>query len=1188
MSSIGYDASVKSTFGYNDLKELVMDSTYNRGELRLNSKGKLETINSHVTMTWQNHEVTSREENARVRSAIYNFIVGHMAETNHSGNANAIQKFLDAVRESLFADGVAGESLSRDEVRFLLLRATDPKKFVDIPLTSRNIRAVKLGEADYGMDQGARERFLKANIKGYNVSAKKNDVVLGVTDNMQSDKAWRQALATAKSNAARMIDAYERLSEPAKAILRNHIDLELEETWSQAKSLEELNAILKGNPVSARVSKAVHNAHFVKVRNAVTEFAQEHPVAYGQLRSSGIDLLTAVGPRTTEVKEYLGYLAHGMRGLIVPQKTTYPRLLCNKLLERADKRGKDVLNGADPSTMTRSQLLETCVELLKVQSVDEYFEDIAPLTAERVLKAGEPLKDGHEDWVRAALDSNEGRRFLNVLSEGAIAFGMGQTPTRVANLLRQMVNAFPETVDGATRIAEMKAALTEITNDLSNPKFDREICNFMVDSATMGHIVSCFNILNHDKFRVTTDLAAMKTFLFEQFGENWRQIEDLSKYMNELETQANTRPSIGSDYLKSFRLDPGVAGTEQLNATGKGEQIQAPVLKFKLEQLKQVIQDLADMPPAQRVADALRIVKGEILSLAEKKILQTASGKALLESLDRCDGDVGALPELSYSGQLAADEEAQLKRILLPLASRAFQDGRSIKDLADLREAWATAFGKFSASRGCYPVHTTWMFYLNFLTGSAEWKQIADSCITLGIDSTALDLSGISKTNSRLVGPFLQAALSQQNSDILNVYLTAASKDHLSPTDGLNKMIAAVDKVKPENLGLVIANDEEQKLFDSLKWMLPQDCLNLPKPDSPQENQSIVPLENRLIVKIFNELKDAVADLAKTNMPKGDQQAIAEFRQNLMENLVDDSMGRTLFLMVKRQRAEEVDPSNGKKFTAAEWLKTEVGNLTAKQKELEDLVAEVEKDYGYLLSEKDAQKLRIKVLVSAGIDEEDALLDRSQNFDWNGKAHLIDKGISRLKHRRDILEYTVNLANNPNYSGKKALVLAVARIVAMSSKKAFIDEASVDTVLESLGDPGKKQQLQEFSDRLGEQLAGMPEKKTDVFQTMRDIFSYAVTILDSFQSIGMSQKIFERKGDKLGVEDISGFAQAFFCEMLNLDRNLVKRMVEAKAALGDEIKDIMNEFSKTQSYQGIRVATDTLEDWDARYGSGGG
>ena len=1178
MSSIGYNAGVKATFGYNDLKDLVMDSTYNRGELRLNSKGKLETINSHVSMTWKNHEVTSREENARVRSAVYNSIAAHanQAAGQSDDKKSVVRQFLSAVRQSLFADGVAGESLSRDEVRFLMSCESKMENLEDIPLTSRKIQAVKLAEKDYSKNPEGLN-FLKDNIKGYDVSAKKNDVVLGVTDNKKADKAWRQSLATAKSNAARMIDAYEWLSASAKTVLRNHVELGLEETWSQARSEKELP---DEKAVRGKVREALNDDHFVSVLSTVDYMAKQRPIAMGQLLRSGIDLLTTIPPEMENKNARLGYLSHLAHGLgaLVPLKgKANPRDLCNALLERAGEMATWLLNGADPSTMTRSKLLETCVELLKVKDIEQHAD---ALSVDKVLNAGKNLGKEQKTFLEKVLDSDEGNIFLDVMNDSA-TIGREKSPETVLQLLQKMAGAFPNNVDPETKIAELRGALKTIAGYLasSDPSV---LASFAQDDIVMGNIARAFSILFHDKSRMESDLAEMKTFLSKQVGANWNQIKTLSNYMNGLEKQAQERPTIGSVIFQEFKFD-----SPEWSA-----QMQAPVLKFKLEQLKQVILSLKKNSSVQIGEKAMGIVAGENLSVADKAILQKASGQALLEAFE---SDKDALPELSYPRYLQADQREQLKRILQPAAEKAFQDAPPIKNFADLEKTWETFLGKPPDQNKCHPGFAKWMSeYLSFMdkemegvfspekgNDAVEWKQIADSCVTLGIDPTALHLSEISKTNSHLVGPFLQAVLSQKDTGFAGTLLNLASEGLL--VEALNVVISQIEELEPEDFGLEIANAAERKLFDSLKWMLPLDCLDLFDPNSP--------LANRSIVKIFNELKQTVAELAETNLEGRTPQEIAKFRGQLMENLVSDYRGRTLFRTIQRQLADEADLQKVHKFTVSGWLKPKLEELSKVQKNLDNLVTKFEKEYGGLLLLESSQNLRDGILNLAGTGKD--VLDRSQNFNWRDNVEPMKKAISRLEDRLKVLEYTMKLADDPKYAGKQNLVLAAARIVATSDKGAFSDTKGVDALLKILEDWTKNQQIKELSEQLDKQLAGMPDTKAEVLQTLKDIFTTVASAIDLAVSDENATAIFGANFD-FGADGVTGFAKNLVYEMLNVDQKLIYRVAAANAdadlkdSIGDFLMGGQARVHKEFSVWGAIGANEKLEGWVAKHGLGGG
>lgn len=1173
MSSIGYDASVKGNFEYQDLKNLVMDSTYNRGELRLNSKGELETVNSHVSMTWKNHEVTSREENARVRSAVYNSIESRLTGST-GGPKDAVQKFLKVVRQTLFADGAAGESLSRDEVRYLLHNISHPRIFADIPLIYRKIRAVKQGENGYGENQGERENFLHDHIKGYDVSTRKNDVILGVTDNMRSDKAWRQSLETAKQIAARKIDRCSDLSEAAKTVLKNHVHLELEETWSHARSAQEL---LDSAAVKGMVETARRDGHFNQVLSAVTELAKDNPVTFGLLLRSGIDLLTAFRPGMDKPKEYFCYLAHSLGCLVPYAEQADPYDLCDKLLKRAGEKGVAELNGADPSTMTRSKLLETCVRLLWVKSVDDFLADTTPLTVDGMVQACQAAGKGSVQLLQDALNSDEGKTFLGVLNDGALAFGMNEAPKYVAILLRRLVGVIPPDLGPDQQTRELKNILKELAYGWLSSKPDK-LHDSMTSFSTHNNLVEMFQILQHDKFRVETDLTEMKTFLSKQLGEGWEQANTgLSSYMKALETEAKKKNALGSVCFEMFTL----------HNPKHAERLLAPVLKFKLERLKQVVLARKDAASERPGEDAVRIVEGKNLSGDEKEILQAANGKALLEALELYEVGKGMINALSYPANLMSDKQEQLKRILLPTACKVFQDGRSIRNFADLRNAWAAAFGKPEADRYSSPAFSTWSFeYLSFLNveqGADEWKQIVDFAVAADIDLQAVDMSPIAATNSNLAGPFLLAMLSREHSDLLNTFLTAAKHVDQSPAEGLSMMIRAIGKVKPEDLGLEIASEEDRKLFDSLKWMIPQDCLNL-SGARPHE------LANRSIVRIFRELTATATELAETSQAGRDPQEIAEFRQNLMEKVSGKLSVWTLFVAVRNHLADEAESGKAAKFAMVGRLKAEYGNLMKKQAEVEALVMKFVRKYGFLLPGLDQRAIRDHVLnlMDGGAD----ILDRNQNFDMEGKVKLLEKGATFLERRMKILDRTLKLANQPKYAEDQDLIQATARIVAMSDRTACVGETSAETVLDVLKDWARNPQVKTLSARLREQMSGMPDTKNEVAQTLGDVFSAAAPILESLLSGENANQIFKNNGKALGPDDVAGLTSAFLVEMLNVDRNLICQMAAAKADadLAVAFDDIRARFM--QEHKGVSIAvtsvTARMEDLVATNVLGGG
>ena len=100
-------------FTYKQLLDICYGD-YNVGEIALDKNGKLKKINNHVTMGFLNKTVTSPADNARLRQQVYDCIVDRFG-------ANLDQDAKDKLKDILFGEGRSAQSLSRDELKCLLV-----------------------------------------------------------------------------------------------------------------------------------------------------------------------------------------------------------------------------------------------------------------------------------------------------------------------------------------------------------------------------------------------------------------------------------------------------------------------------------------------------------------------------------------------------------------------------------------------------------------------------------------------------------------------------------------------------------------------------------------------------------------------------------------------------------------------------------------------------------------------------------------------------------------------------------------------------------------------------------------------------------------------------------------------------------------------------------------------------------
>lgn len=93
---------------------VICDGDYNVGEIALDKNGKLTKINNHVTMGFLNKTVTSPADNARLRQQVYDCIVDRFGD-------DLDQDAKDKLKDILFGEGRSAQSLSRDELKCLLV-----------------------------------------------------------------------------------------------------------------------------------------------------------------------------------------------------------------------------------------------------------------------------------------------------------------------------------------------------------------------------------------------------------------------------------------------------------------------------------------------------------------------------------------------------------------------------------------------------------------------------------------------------------------------------------------------------------------------------------------------------------------------------------------------------------------------------------------------------------------------------------------------------------------------------------------------------------------------------------------------------------------------------------------------------------------------------------------------------------
>lgn len=150
MSGIN-SATIKPTFSFDDLMSKV-NGKYNRGELKLNEKGGLSSINNHVWMQAFNNEKTSAQENKSVREAVYQALADKFA------GKDGINKSLKTAHDFLLGNDNVVKPLRRDEVRAIIDQlSTASLEFgsrrtnlseTDFSLLLQTIRAVKDGSSE--------------------------------------------------------------------------------------------------------------------------------------------------------------------------------------------------------------------------------------------------------------------------------------------------------------------------------------------------------------------------------------------------------------------------------------------------------------------------------------------------------------------------------------------------------------------------------------------------------------------------------------------------------------------------------------------------------------------------------------------------------------------------------------------------------------------------------------------------------------------------------------------------------------------------------------------------------------------------------------------------------------------------------------------------------------------------------
>ncbi|MCQ2367548.1 MAG: hypothetical protein MJ109_00840 [Kiritimatiellae bacterium] len=144
-------ATIKPTFSFDDLMSKV-NGTYNRGELKLNEKGGLSSINNHVWMQAFNNEKTSAQENKSVREAVYKALADKFA------GKDGINESLKTAQDFLLGNDNVVKPLRRDEVRAIIDQlSTASLEFgsrrtnlseSDFSLLLKTIRAVKDGSSE--------------------------------------------------------------------------------------------------------------------------------------------------------------------------------------------------------------------------------------------------------------------------------------------------------------------------------------------------------------------------------------------------------------------------------------------------------------------------------------------------------------------------------------------------------------------------------------------------------------------------------------------------------------------------------------------------------------------------------------------------------------------------------------------------------------------------------------------------------------------------------------------------------------------------------------------------------------------------------------------------------------------------------------------------------------------------------
>lgn len=1102
--TIGLNADVETHFTYQDLEKQVLGKSSNRGELKLKSNGKLETVNNCSYWVSKNNVVLSREENARVRSAVYKAIAAHVEGTYGQGGGEAVRNYLKEVRLALFGEGRAGESLSRDEVRIIMTTSVENAK--DIPINCRTIRAIKQEGARAKVD-GKPVADLGRFVQGYAAGAKTNDFVLEVTQNKLADKAWRQAMENVQKTVREVVDeqiAGLRLPDSVgKALanaLANHLILSHEKEWEQKADASQL-------PDRAEIAKLVDDAlyrggdgaGYEKVLLALQDFSEAHPVLMTHLLKSGIDLFAA-GLDAADPEAAFKSLARGL-GDLAGGKALGPLALCEKLLARAGHGGIQLVGDLDLATASRTELLETCAGLCGVIAGPQVEADFE-LTTEGVMDV-HGLKNPNvscDATIKEVLNGDSGKRFLSLLQDGCLVYGFDRgVGRRVAALLRKTALRVSE--------GERKAALEELVKELADrfvapgSDFLKTVLNAAQDGKS--DIVESFVLQRKDRLQVEETLAGARTFLEAKFGGNWTETHPpLAEYLNGLEAEMRTGGTV-------FLTEP-----TDLDKPEHAELLRSPLVKFRVEQLKAIVESVG----VDKLGDGsvvLRIANGADLDQGQAKIYSEASGKALLAAIPPYQVASLGCRRL-YCPELESPEKTEaLKKLFVPKAAQAFANGLKLTATGDVFCAWGKVLGEQNAAWGAYLDFYNWGRSCCALLDrpvkdvfDGDESSFPEMAVLSGsgIDLTQLDLSLFQKADSRhLVGPFLLAVLSENGKTDIGE---------------LNAKIGRIGGLQPEAFGLKRLSAEDRMLFDFLKWTHPVEALALADAEANEwQAQSFVTL--------FNGLRRDFTELAGEY---GGQDRDG-FRANLMQKALSMSQQGALYRAIRRQQSD-------KGFTVRGYYESRLNQRKNLQTEFSQTAQAFLRDYGGYLPYLDASEVDDEILALCGLKSDD--LDPQKNYELDDEANeKLSKAQVRLADRCEYLRKLLNQSQQ----GDEVFTQAAARILAFAPLSGSYADQGGEVLVTFLKDFAASKKADEWADGIKGLMAGLPDTKDDLMRFLKGIVDYSVDRLGSFMTDHW-REIFLQKAET-GVVEEQKILGGLFCEMLGMNRDLSVRFMEA-------------------------------------------